>query len=244
MSDLVHHEPLHRAPEVVAFEILVTLGQAYLSGVCLVLAVQTGQPGPTAIVLGVLSVTAAAGYGLWLFGGPGTLMTLVNVPLLLLSLFAVLVSLQPDPTGIAGTVVRSDALGLALQFIGIASAVLGIVGGVFLPGPRRRRWHDAHRPDMAVELAPVFSVAALAERIGASLQHLRASRRARMAGRAPGSQPAANAIPKHRDIHGHEPRYELIDVGDWDPEQGTDAGDAHDYPEAEAESDPYRPPRP
>jgi hypothetical protein len=257
VSDLVHHEPLHRAPEVVAFEIVVTLGQAYLAGVCLVLAVQTGQPGLAAVVLGVLAVATVAGYGLWLFGGPGTLMTLVNVPLLLLSLFALLVSLQPDATGIAGTIVRSDALGLILQLVAIVSALLGIVGGVFLPGPRRRRWHHAHRPDTPAQPSPVFNTAAAVEQLRASLRRVRSSARARMARGASETEPRAKrAIPTHEDIHGHEPTYQLIDTDDWDREPGADAeaaieaggepggelGDADD-PGAESEPIPYRRPR-
>ena len=47
--------------------------------------------------------------------------------------FALVVSFQPDTTGIAGTTVRSDALGIGLQLLAVASAVLGIVGGTFLP---------------------------------------------------------------------------------------------------------------
>jgi len=259
VSDLIHHEPLHRAPEVVAFEIAVTLGQAYLAGICLVLAVQTGQPGLAAVVLGVLAVAAVAGYGLWLFGGPGTLMTLVNVPLLLLSLFALLVSLQPDATGIAGSIVRSDALGLILQLVAIVSALLGIVGGGFLPGPRRRRWHHAHRPDAIVEQSPVFNIAAVAERVGASLRRLRSSAGVRMARRRSVAAPGVKrAIPTHEDIHGHEPTYQLIDADDWDRdpdadadadadagdagEPDADAGDTED-PDAHNEPTPYRRPR-
>ncbi len=246
MSDLVHHEPLHRAPEVVAFEIVVTLGQAYLAGVCLVLAVQTGQPGLVAVVLGLLAVGAAAGYGLWLFGGPGTLMTLVNVPLLVLCLFALLVSLQPDATGIGGTIVRSDALGLALQLVAIASAVLGIVGGVFLPGPRRRRWHHAHGLDATARPSVTTAsdaLAALGERLRASFRRLRSAAEARRLGRTRSSETAAtDKIPTHADIHGHEPTYRLREDDDWDPQERSDAGDADDNTDAD-DSARYRPPR-
>lgn len=241
MSDLVHHEPLHRAPEVVALEIAVTLGQAYLAGICLLLAVQAGQPGLAAAVLGVLAVAAAAGYGLWLFGGPGVLMTLVNVPLLLLSLFALLVSLQPDATGIAGTIVRSDALGLLLQLVAIASAGLGIAGGVFLSGPRRRRWHHAQQLDATVRWSPSHGADALAERLRASLRRVNAAR-ARLA--TPPAQVvphgADERFPTHADIHGQEPTYELREDDDWDAQPRGDVDDEGDPQEGLA---PHRSPR-
>lgn len=241
MSDLVHHEPLHRATEVVALEIAVTLGQAYLAGICLVLAVQAGQPGLAAAVLGVLGVAVAAGYGLWLFGGPGVLMTLVNVPLLLLSLFALLVSLQPDATGIAGTIVRSDALGLVLQLVAIASAGLGIAGGLFLPGPRRRRWHHLHQLGATVQWSPTHGVDVLVERLRASLRRVNAARARLATPPAPAAPSGAEArFPTHADIHGQEPTYELHEDDDWDAQPHGDVEDEGDPQEGLA---PYRSPR-
>lgn len=245
MSDLVHHEPLHRAPEVVAFEIVVTLGQAYLAGVCLLLAVQTGQPGLAAGVLGVLALGTVAGYGLWLFGGPGTLMTLVNVPLLLLSLFALLVSVQPDSTGIAGAVVRSDALGLALQIVALGSAALGIVGGIFLPGPRRRRWHHAHHATATVQgsaTPATEALGALTERLRASFRRVGATAAERRTRRASASPPGARAIPTHEDLHGREPTYTLREDEGWDDEGHDEAGALDDSADA-GESVRYTPPQ-
>jgi hypothetical protein len=244
VSDLVHHEPLHRAPEVIAFEIAVTLGQAYLAGVCLVLALQTGQSGLTAAVLGVLALAAAVGYGLWLFGGPGVLMAMVNVPLLLLSVFALLASLQPASTGIAGTIVRSDGLGLGLQLVAIASAVLGIIGGLFLPGPRRRRWHYAHGPDTTIRRSPAHGMDALAERLHASADRMRASVRRLRTSRGHTSGAAAvvkGTIPTHEDIHGHEPTYELKENEDWDLQPRGDVDDDGSNPQEGLA--PYRAPR-
>jgi hypothetical protein len=241
MSDLVHHEPLHRAPEVVALEIAVTLGQAYLAGICLVLAVQAGQPGLAAAVLGVLAVAAAVGYGLWLFGGPGVLMTLVNVPLLLLSLFALLVSLQPDATGIAGTVLRSDALGLVLGLAAIGSAGLGIAGGVFLPGPRRRRWHHSHQLGATVQWSPTHGVDVLVERLRASLRRVMAARARLATPPAPAAPSGADErFPTHADIHGQEPTYELREDDEWDAQPRGDVDDGGDPQEGLA---PYRSPR-
>jgi hypothetical protein len=238
VSDRVHHEPLHRAPEVVAFEIALTVGQAYLVGVCVVLAAGTGQAGLAALVLGVLGLATAVAYVLWLFGGPGTLMTLVNVPLLLLSLFALLASFQPDTLVLGGTLVRSDALGIALQLVAVAGAVLGITGGVFLPGPRRRRWHHAHHRPVAAHAPPELSTAAflermrtLAERARVFVGRLRSpsgAGEAPLAGRAEGTFPVAEVRGAEledgteAEVAGAEPAAEA------DDETGTAVDEADD----------------
>jgi hypothetical protein len=168
MIDRIAHEPVHRVLETVAIEATLTAGQALLIGLCLAVAVAPGQVASITVVGSVLAAALGLGYGIWLLGAPGTLMAILNLPLLLLSVDAFLVAagiIVLDPG--TGDVLGPSLVGPVPPLLASCAAGLGLACGVLLPGPRRHRVERAHA------LTPVTASAHLSQ--GAVLERLRSA---------------------------------------------------------------------
>ncbi len=128
--------PTDRPLDIVALELLLSISQALLVGILLSLASDLGGdaraaglpvPGLTA----VLGLAVGATWVWWLVGGSGWLLAAVDLGVAMLTGALWLLSLQDQ------TAPHIDPL---VGLIAVTCAIGGIVGGAFLPGPRRSHW--------------------------------------------------------------------------------------------------------
>jgi hypothetical protein len=134
-------EPVARPLDVIALELLLTATQAFLAGVLLYLAAGFWEDsgvalGSFAAVLVLLAGVVGGTWLYWLLGGVGWPLAAVDAAagtylgaLLLLTWLGQEVQLSGVPLLLAA-----------------ASAVYGVIGGVFLDSPRRWRWDQRERP--------------------------------------------------------------------------------------------------
>jgi hypothetical protein len=143
-------EPVARPLDVVAVELLLTAGQAFLVGVLLYLAVGFWEDagvglGSAAAVLVLLGLAVGAAWLYWLLGGVGWPMAAANAPAALFLGFTLVLTWFGDDV---------FRVGGAPLLLGVAAAVFGVVAGVFLDSPRRWRWDQREklRPGTKVPL--------------------------------------------------------------------------------------------
>lgn len=128
--------PTDRPLDIVALELLLSISQALLVGILLSMASDLGGDAraaglPVPGVTAVLGLAVGATWVWWLVGGSGWLLAAVDLGIAVLTGALWLLSLQ-DPTA-----PHIDPL---VGLIAVSCAVGGIVGGAFLPGPRRGHW--------------------------------------------------------------------------------------------------------
>jgi hypothetical protein len=143
-------EPVARPLDVVAVELLLTAGQAFLVGVLLYLAVGFWEDagvglGSATAVLVLLGLAVGAAWLYWLLGGVGWPMAAANAPAALFLGFTLVLTWFGDDV---------FRVGGAPLLLGVAAAVFGVVAGVFLDSPRRWRWDQREklRPGTKVPL--------------------------------------------------------------------------------------------
>jgi hypothetical protein len=133
-------EPVARPLDIVAVELLLTAAQAFLAGVLLYMAVGFWDDagvglGSVAAILALMGLGVGAAWLYWLLGGVGWPMAAVNAPAALFFAFSL----------VMGWSVESFDIGGAPLLLATASAVFGIVAGVFLDSPRRWRWDQREK---------------------------------------------------------------------------------------------------
>jgi hypothetical protein len=157
-------EPVARPLDVIVAELLLSVSQAFVVGALLYLAVGVWDErgvasGSIAAILVALAFAIGAAWLYWLLGGMGLPLAAADLPVALFLAFAGLLGLRGDE------LVRIEPLPLLIT---LASAIYGIVAGVFLDSPRRLRW-DQRRTSRRQEPVPRVSpaTAAWAARMGA-----------------------------------------------------------------------------
>lgn len=127
---------VERPLDIVALELLVTISQALLAGILLAWAHALGGDTrsvglPVPGLLAVLGIAALVGWGLWLAGITGLPMLALGAATAALTGALWLLALGD------GSLPRIDPLA---GLVALSCAVLAIVAGAFLPGPRRDHW--------------------------------------------------------------------------------------------------------
>ncbi len=158
-------EPVARPLDVVAVELLLSAGQAFLAGVLLYLAVGLWEDrgvglGSAAAVLVLLGLAVGGAWLYWLLGGVGWPMAAANAvagiflgALLLLTWFG-----------------EAFRVGGAPLLLSVAAAIYGVVAGVFLDSPRRWRWDQREKLRPGTHVPRVSATTeALAARVPRSL---------------------------------------------------------------------------
>jgi hypothetical protein len=196
-------EPVARPLDVVAVELLLTAGQAFLVGVLLYLAVGFWEDagvglGSATAVLVLLGLAVGVAWLYWLLGGVGWPMAAANAPAALFLGFTLVLTWFGDDV---------FRVGGAPLLLGVAAAVFGVVAGVFLDSPRRWRWDQREklRPGTKVPLVSE-TTRTLAAKVPRSLPR-RAPKEepvselaARIEGSTPpGQPPSADAIATRVD---------------------------------------------
>jgi hypothetical protein len=190
-------EPVARPLDVIAAEVVLTLGQALLVGVLLWLGAGFWEArgvefGPVLAVLVLLAVGVGGAWLWWLLGGPGWPLAAVNLPVALLMGFVLLLGFQGTDTG---------RVGLAPIVLSLASAIYGVVCGVFLPGPRRVPW-QGNRPARAVPGRPAPATPRLSPTTTRVIEQYRPKGplpRPRLPSRAP-AQPTSSGLTVAPDV--------------------------------------------
>ncbi|MBX3032073.1 MAG: hypothetical protein KF809_18160 [Chloroflexi bacterium] len=127
---------VERPLDIVALELLVTISQALLAGILLAWAHALGGDTrsvglPVPGLLAVLGIAALVAWGLWLAGITGLPMLALGAATAVLTGALWLLALGD------GSLPRIDPLAGLVAF---SCAILAIVAGAFLPGPRRDHW--------------------------------------------------------------------------------------------------------
>jgi hypothetical protein len=135
-------EPIARPLDVVAAELLLTAGQAFLAGVLLYLALGLWQDqgvggGAVAAVPALMGLAVGGAWLYWLLGGVGWPMAAANAPAGIF-LAAALILGGATEDGF----LRVSGAPLLLSTL---AAGYGVVAGVFLDSPRRLRWDQRER---------------------------------------------------------------------------------------------------
>ena len=188
MSDRTAHQPVERRARVVAAEVALTCGTAYLVGLCAAIGAATDQAPAVQLILGVVGIGLILAYGLWLLGGSGVALAVLNLPLLILAADALLVDSGFLDLGPGAGVLGPGLSGIVPPLLAVLAAATGLCCGLVLPGPRRLRLtHGVHHQQ-------VNSAALLSE--GAVLERLRTTR---AVSRTAPPAPTAPAAPTARD---------------------------------------------
>jgi hypothetical protein len=135
-------DPVPRSLDIVAAELFLAASQAFLVGVLMYLAVGIWDDrgvgfGPVAITLAGLGLAIGGAWLYWLSGGVGWPLAAANVPAAIFLGFSLILGWQ------GGDIVRVEGVPLLLS---LAASVYGLICGVFLDPPRRRRWDQRQRP--------------------------------------------------------------------------------------------------
>ncbi|MEX1294594.1 MAG: hypothetical protein AB1Z67_00345 [Candidatus Limnocylindrales bacterium] len=133
-------EPVARPLDIVAVELLLTTSQAFLAGVLLYLAVGFWEDAgvglaPQAAVLALLGLGVAGAWLFWLVGGVGWPMAAFAAPAGLFLAFVLVMDWSVEAFDVGG----------APLLLATASAVFGVIAGVFLDSPRRWRWDQREK---------------------------------------------------------------------------------------------------
>lgn len=140
MVDRIAHEPVPRRDAYIVAETGVTLGQAWLAGVCMAVAAAHPEAPILQVILVPLGLAVLVAWGAWLLGGSGLGMAALNLPLAILAVDAAVVSLgivKLDPQ--SGPLLGNDLRGLLPALLTAAAALGGLAAGFALPGPLRLR---------------------------------------------------------------------------------------------------------
>lgn len=199
-------EPVARPLDVVAVELLLTAGQAFLVGVLLYLAVGFWQDagvglGSAAAVLVLLGLAVGGAWLYWLLGGVGWPMAAANAPAALFLGFTLVLTWFGDDV---------FRVGGAPLLLGVAAAVFGVAGGVFIDSPRRWRWDQREKLRPGTEVPRVSETTrSLAAQVPRSLPRRAAKEApvselaARIEGSTPpGQPPSADVDAPHDDEAG------------------------------------------
>lgn len=166
MADRIAHEPVERPLPVIAAEFGLTAAQAYLVGLCLAIAAQQDEAPFVQFGLAAIAVGLVFSYGLWLLGGSGLPMALLNLPLLVLAADATLVASGFVDLGVGDFgLLGPDLGGPGPPLLAVLSAGAGVICGLVLPGPRRLRLTGPGRRARAVTASGEISHGAVMERL-------------------------------------------------------------------------------
>ena len=135
-------DPVPRSLDIIAAELLLSASQAFLVGVLMYLAIGIWDDrgvgfGPVAVTLAGLGLVIGGAWLYWLSGGVGWPLAAGNVPVAIFLGFALVLGWQ------GGDIVRVEGVPLLLS---LSASVYGLVCGVFLDSPRRRRWDQRQKP--------------------------------------------------------------------------------------------------
>ena len=133
-------EPVARPLDLVAVELLLTASQAFLMGVLLYMAVGFWEDagvglGSQAAILALLGLGVGGAWLYWLLGGVGWPLSAANAAAGLFFFFTLVMQWSEEAFEIGG----------APLVLATASAVFGVVTGVFLDSPRRWRWNQREK---------------------------------------------------------------------------------------------------
>jgi hypothetical protein len=166
MADRIAHEPVERPLRVIAVEFALTAGQAYLVGLCLAIAAQQDGAPFVQIGLAAVSMGLVLAYALWLLGGSGLPMAVLNLPLLVLTVDLALVAWGVIDLGVGRIgLLGPELAGPVPPLLAALSAAAGVLCGLALPGPRRLRRGGARKARESVTASADLSAGAVMERL-------------------------------------------------------------------------------
>jgi hypothetical protein len=166
MADRIAHEPVERPWTSIAAEVGVSAGQAYLVGLCLAIAAQQDGAPFVQVALVAIAMGLVLAYTLWILGGSGLPMAVLNLPLLVLAVDATLVASGVIDLGIGEAALLGPELdGPGPPLLAVLSAGAGLLCGLALPGPRRLRPSGRGRPRESVTASADLSHGAVMERL-------------------------------------------------------------------------------
>lgn len=169
MSDRIAYQPVERRARVVAAEVALTAATAYLVGVCAAVTAAAGQAPGVQLVFATAGIGLALAYGLWLLGGSGVPLAVLNLPLLILAMDALLVDSGIFDLGPGAGLLDPALSGVVPALLAVVAAGTGLACGLMLPGPRRLRLtHGVHHEQ--VNSAAVLSEGAVMERLRSAPQ--------------------------------------------------------------------------